>query len=363
MTVTVRRAGRLSGGLAARDRAGSDRTRRVPMPVAAVVAVLLVVAGVLVAITVGPAALSEGDILRAAWTRVTVGLEPLSLPERLVTETRIPRVLLAAAVGGVLAVVGCVLQALVRNPLADPSILGGSAGASLGAVAVMILGGAGTIGLPLGAFLGATTGFGVTFLLAWRDGGLNPLRMVLAGIAVSYLFSALTSLVIARADDRALRSAVFWQLGSVAGARWSDLWWPTLLMLAGVAVLLLRARRLDVLAFGDLTAHALGVAPARLRAELFVLTSLLTGVAVALAGGIGFVALVVPHMVRLLTGPRHASLVPLSALVGAGFLVWADLAARTLAPPSDMPLGVVTALVGAPVFAMLVTGRLRDRAP
>jgi iron complex transport system permease protein len=278
----------------------------------------------------------------------------------LVTETRMPRVLLAAVVGAVLAVVGCVLQAIVRNPLADPAILGGTAGASLGAVAVIVLGAGGLVGLPLGAFLGAVCGFGLTFLLASRGGGLSPLRLVLAGVAVSYLFSALTSLIIARADDRALRSAIHWQLGSVAGARWSDLLWPTLLMLGCVGLLLLRARRLDVLAFGDLTATALGVSPHRLRIELFLLTSLLTGVAVALAGGIGFVALVVPHAVRLLTGPRHSSLVPLSALVGAGFLVWADVAARTLAQPSDLPLGVVTALVGAPVFALLVTGRLRD---
>lgn len=336
--------------------------RRLPVSAVALIGATVLIAGLAVAVTVGPARLSDGEILRATWTRLSVGTGPLGLSERLVTETRLPRVLLAAVVGAVLAVVGCVLQALVRNPIADPSILGGTAGASLGAVMVIVLGaGAGPVAsLQAGAFAGAAAGFGLTLLLAWSGGGPSPLRLVLSGVAVSYLLAALTSLVIARADDRQLRSALFWQLGSVAGARWSDLLWPTLLMLAGVGVLLWRARRLDVLAFGDLTATALGLSPQRLRAELFVVTSLLTGAAVALAGGIGFVALVVPHAVRLLSGPRHASLVPLSALLGAGFLVWADVAARTFARPSDLPLGVVTALVGAPVFALLVAGRLRD---
>lgn len=334
--------------------------RRLAGGAVAALGVVLIVAGVALAVTVGPARLSDGEVLRAVWTRLTVGIGPLGLSERLVTETRVPRVLLAAVVGATLAVVGCVLQALVRNPLADPSILGGTAGASFGAVLVIVAGADGLVGLPIAAFLGAAAGFGLTFALAWRGGGLSPLRLVLAGVAVSYLLAALTSLVIARADDRALRSALFWQLGSVAGARWDDLLWPTVAMLGGVVVLVARSRRLDVLEYGDLTATALGVGPQRLRAELFVLTSVLTGIAVALAGGIGFVALVVPHAVRLLSGPRHATLVPLSALLGAGFLVWADIAARTFARPSDLPLGVVTALVGAPVFALLVSGRLRD---
>ncbi len=350
-TLPLRRAGREPDAGAA--------PRRLPVPAAVAGGLVVAAGGILVSVTVGPADLTDAEIVQAVWTRLTVGLDPLSLPERLVTESRVPRTLLAAVVGAVLALVGCILQALVRNPLADPSILGGTAGASLGAVAVIVLGADAVVGLPVGAFLGAAGGFGLALLLAWSGTGLSPLRLILAGVAVSYLLSAVASLIIARADDRELRSAMFWQLGSVAGARWSDLWWPTLLMIAGCCLLLLRARRLDVLAFGDLTATSLGVAPNRLRAELFVVTSLLTGVAVALAGGVGFVALVVPHIVRMLTGPRHASLAPLSVLFGAGFLVWADVAARTLAAPSDLPLGVVTALVGAPVFAVLVTRRMR----
>lgn len=300
-------------------------------------------------------------MLRLIWTRLTTGVDGLGLSERLVTETRLPRIFLAALVGATLAVVGCVLQALVRNPLADPSILGGTAGASLGAVMVIVAGAPGLVGLSLGAFLGSAVGFAITLGLAWRAGGVSPLRLILAGIAVSYLLSALTQVVVLRAgDDRKLRSALFWQLGSVADARWSDLQLPALVLVLGVVLLMVRARRLDLLAFGDLTAQSLGVSPQRLRLEMFVLTSLLTGISVALAGGIGFVALVIPHVVRLLCGPRHAALVPLSALVGAGFLVWADLVARVVAPPSDVPLGVVTALVGAPVFALLVSGRVRD---
>lgn len=335
--------------------------RRVPAAAAAGLGVALLLAGVALSATVGPADLTTIEVARASWTRLTGGIDRLGLPERLVTEARVPRVLLAAVVGAVLAVVGCVLQALVRNPLADPSILGGTSGAALGAV-VMIVAGVGAPGaVAFGAFVGSTAGFGLTLFLAWRGGGVSPLRLVLAGIAVSYLLSALTSLVVLRAgDDRKLRSALFWQLGSVADARWSDLGVPLILLLGGTTFLVARARRLDLLSFGDLTAAALGVAPGRLRAEMFVMTALLTAVAVALAGGVGFVALVVPHAVRLLTGPRHATLIPLAALTGAAFLVWADLAARVVAPPAEVPLGVVTALVGAPVFGLLVAGRMRD---
>lgn len=336
-------------------------TRRVPVPVVALGLGIAAVAGMTLATVTGPGRLSRLEILDAVWIRLTVGLEPLGLAERLVTEARLPRVLLAVVIGAVLAMVGCVLQAMVRNPLADPSILGGTSGASLGAVIVIVLGATGGVGLSFGAFLGSCAGFGLTLLLARRRGGLSPLRLVLAGVAVSYLLGAVTTLIILRAgDDTKLRSALFWQLGSLADARWGDLLLPTLVLLVGCVGLLLRARRLDVLSLGDLTARGLGVNPARLRAELFVTTALLTGVAVALAGGVGFVALVVPHAIRLLVGPLHSALVPLSALGGAAFLVWADLAARTIAPPADVPLGVVTALVGAPVFGLLVSGRLRD---
>lgn len=335
--------------------------RRAPAALALGACAVILVVGVALSSTVGPARLSDGEVLSAVWTRLTVGMDPLSLSERLVTETRLPRILLAAVVGATLAVVGCVLQALVRNPLADPAILGGTSGASLGAVCVIVFGASGLVGISVGAFLGSAIGFGLTLLLAWRAGGVSPLRLVLAGIAISYLLSALTQVVVLRAgDDRKLRSALFWQLGSVADARWSDLAAPALLLVVGVVFLAVRARRLDLLSFGDLTAQALGVSPVRLRFEMFVVTSLLTGIAVALAGGIGFVALVVPHAVRLVCGPRHGVLVPVSVVAGAGFLVWADLVARVAAPPSDVPLGVVTALVGAPVFGLIVGGRMRE---
>lgn len=335
--------------------------RRVPATLVAGTCALLLVAGMAASSRVGPVDLPLRQLVAAVWDRVTVGLEPLNLQERLITEHRIPRIFLAAVIGGVLAVAGCVLQALTRNPLADPSILGGTSGASLGAVAMIVAGASGPLSVTAAAFVGAGAGFAATLALAWRGGGVSPLRLVLAGIAVSYLLSALTSMAVFRADDdRRLRSALFWQLGSVADASWSSLFVPSGLMIAGVVVLMLRARRLDALSYGDLTATALGISPQWLRAEMFVLTSLLTGAAVALAGGIGFVALVVPHAVRLLAGPRHAALVPLAALAGAAFLVWADLVGRVVAPPSEVPLGVVTALVGAPIFALLIAGRMRD---
>lgn len=335
-------------------------TQRLPVPAVASVGFALLATGLVVATLTGSVDMSPAEVVQVLHTRTTEGVAALDLQERLVSDVRAPRAGLAALVGAVLAIVGTVLQALVRNPLADPAILGGTAGAGLGAVCVLVLGASGGVTLSVGAFAGSAFGFGLTFLLAVRGGGLSPLRLVLSGIAVSFLLGAVTNLVVLRGDDRRLRSALFWQLGSVAQARWADLLLPAVALTLGALLLVARARRLDLLSFGDLTAQALGVSPGRLRAELFVLTSVLTGICVALAGGVGFVALVVPHAVRLLVGPSHRRVVPLSALVGAGFLVWADTAARVLAEPADLPLGVVTALVGAPVFAILVGGRMRD---
>jgi iron complex transport system permease protein len=319
---------------------------------------LLLVASVVVAVTIGPAGLSPADVWASVLAHLGIG-EPTLTPLRdgIVWELRMPRVLAAAAVGAGLALCGVVMQALTRNPLADPYLLGLSSGASVGAVVVIVLG----VGLllPVAAFAGALVALAATLALANAAGALTPTRTVLAGLAVSAVFAAITSLVIFwSATGDSYREILNWLLGSLAGADWASV------ALAGGAVvvigvpLLASARTLDAFAFGDTAAAALGVHVGRSRAWLLVGTALLTGALVAVSGAIGFVGLILPHAVRLLVGSRHRALLPLSALAGAIFLVWADTAARTLFDPRELPVGIVTALVGGPVFAVLM---LRDR--
>ena len=319
---------------------------------------LLLVASVVVAVTIGPAGLSPADVWASVLAHLGIGEPTLSpLRDGIVWELRMPRVLAAAAVGAGLALCGVVMQALTRNPLADPYLLGLSSGASVGAVVVIVLG----VGLllPVAAFAGALVALVATLGLANAAGALTPTRTVLAGLAVSAVFGAITSLVIFwSATGDSYREILNWLLGSLAGADWASV------ALAGGAVvvigvpLLASARTLDAFAFGDTAAAALGVHVGRSRAWLLVGTALLTGALVAVSGAIGFVGLILPHAVRLLVGSRHRALLPLSALAGAIFLVWADTAARTLFDPRELPVGIVTALVGGPVFAVLM---LRDR--
>lgn len=273
---------------------------------------------------------------------------------------RFPRVLLAAVVGAGLAVVGATMQAVTRNPLADPFLLGMSSGASAGAVVVMLLGvGTGVYALSLGAFFGAMLAFGLVFALALRRGGaITPGRMILAGVAVSYFFSALTSFITLRdADSGSTRRVLTWLLGSFGGTRWEEVLLPALALLLGTGYLVLQARKLNTLAVGDETAGALGVEVNHFRKQLLVITALLTGVMVAVSGIVGFVGLMMPHGVRLLVGADHRRVLPVSILAGACFLVWVDVVARTVFAPQELPIGIITALIGVPFFLGLL---LRD---
>ena len=320
---------------------------------------------IVLAVTLGPADISPGTAWRIGIHQFWPDAVPadwLAAHERIVWHVRLPRALLAVLVGATLAVVGTVLQAMVRNPLADPTILGGTSGAAVGAVSVMVLGWAfaGTYTLPVAAFTGGLIGYGLAFLLANSSGGLSPLRMVLAGIAVSFLFSALTSMLIFISEQsQTARLALFWMLGALGGARWDRLGLPAALLVIGLVYLLARARALNLLLFGDETATSMGVPPDRLRRVLFVVVALLTGTSVALAGGVGFVGLVIPHAARMVVGSDHRRVLPLAALVGALFLLWSDVFARLVIAPRELPIGVITALVGAPVFALLLRSRLR----
>lgn len=318
---------------------------------------IALLASIASAVTIGAADLAVGDVIRAISAHLGIGTNPLdTLRDGIVWELRLPRVLTAAAVGAGLALSGAVMQAITRNQLADPYLLGLSSGASLGAVSVLLLGVA--VLLPVAAFAGALAALAVTLALAGAIGSITPTRTVLAGVAVSSLAGAITSFVIFwTATGDSYREILGWLLGSLAGARWPAV------AIAGIALVVVgipiavSGRVLDAFAFGDTTAASLGVPVQGARWAFLIATALLTGAMVSVSGAIGFVGLVLPHAVRLLVGPGHRALLPLSALVGAVFLIWADTIARSLFDPRELPVGIVTALIGAPVFALLLARR------
>ncbi|MFG2288433.1 FecCD family ABC transporter permease [Streptomyces sp. NPDC048595] len=281
----------------------------------------------------------------------------------IVWQLRVPRALLAALVGAGLGLVGTATQALVRNPLADPYLLGISNGASLGAVAAIVLGASagGVLGLGLSAaaFTGALGAFALVWWMARRGGGFSPLRLVLAGVGIGQFLSGFTSyLVLQAGDEQQTRSVLFWLMGSLSGATWSVLWPPAVAVAAGLLALQARARPMNALVMGDETAAGVGVDVTRLRRELFVVTSLLTGVLVAVSGAIAFVGLMVPHLCRMVVGGDHRRLLPLSALTGALLLVVVDIVCRTAMDTQELPVGVVTAMIGAPALLFILDRRM-----
>ncbi|EME55786.1 transporter permease [Rhodococcus ruber BKS 20-38] len=278
------------------------------------------------------------------------------LLDSLVWQSRVPRVLLAAVVGAGLAVCGVVLQAITRNPLAEPYLLGVSSGASTGAVTVLVLGvGGGSLALSTGAFAGAVLAFSVVLILIGGGTVANPTRVVLTGVLVAQFFSAVTSFILmVSGDANSTRGFTYWLLGSVSGARWQPLLLAAAIAVAGIVVCQLFAPALDAFTFGSDAAAALGIAVFRARICLLVTTALITAAVVAASGAIGFIGLLVPHVVRILTGSLHRVLLPVSVLLGASFLIWADALARTAFAPNEVPVGVVTALLGAPAFALVL---------
>ncbi|GAA1585289.1 iron ABC transporter permease [Kribbella hippodromi] len=316
--------------------------------------VVLLIVVVTASISIGTVTLPVDQVWSVIWYHVSGrGTLPEPLIEQIIWSIRVPRVLLAAIVGAALSVAGVALQALIRNPLADPYVLGISSGASLGAVLVM---GAGLAGLSTsaGAFIGASVSLLAVFVLAQRSGRLADTRLILAGVAMSYLAMAGTSLVQLRAEPTQVRGILFWLMGSVAGADWADLRLPVVVMVVAAAYLMLQGRGLNALAVGDDDAAALGVDVHRLRIVLLFVSSLLTATAVAVAGGVGFVGLMVPHAARLVVGADHRKLLPVATLGGAVFLVLVDLATRTVDRPNEYPITVFTAALGAPFFLWLL---------
>ncbi|TWH41899.1 iron complex transport system permease protein [Rhodococcus rhodochrous J38] len=309
-----------------------------------------------VAITIGPANLSISDVYAVIIEHFGYGTADVSrIQEGIVWELRLPRTLLAAVCGAGLALCGTIMQSLLRNPLADPFVLGISSGASTGAVVIAVLGlGAGAISLSVGAFVGAVLSFGLVMLLAAGAGG-GTSRIVLAGVAGTQLFSALTSfIVMSSADAEQTRGVLFWLLGSLSGADWTDLALCGAVTLAGLIICLGHASALDAFTFGNTAAASLGISVRWVRLLLLGITALITAALVSAAGAIGFVGLVLPHAARFLVGPLHSRLLPAAAVAGAIFMVWVDALARTIFEPQEIPVGVVTALIGVPAFAIIL---------
>jgi iron complex transport system permease protein len=279
--------------------------------------------------------------------------------DQIVWQLRLPRALLGAVVGAGLAVVGVVLQAVVRNPLADPYLLGVSSGASFGAVLVLVLGSSAAAGLGLSsaAFTGALVATLLVYLLAQRAGRVTPFRLILAGVSLAYLFQALYGLLLLHASPYDVQGVLVWLFGSLGATSWSDVGLPAAGVVAGAVYLLSQARPLNSLLGGEETAVSLGLDVARFRVRMLVVTSLMVGVMVAVSGAIAFVGLIIPHLCRMVVGSDHRRLLPVAALTGATFLVLMDLAARTVLAPTELPLSIVTAVFGVPFFIWLLRQR------
>ncbi|MBT2214198.1 MULTISPECIES: iron ABC transporter permease [Actinomadura] len=311
------------------------------------------------AISIGSVNLPVGSVWRVVGAHLTGSASGDPLREQVVWEIRTPRVLVAALVGAGLSAAGVALQALVRNPLADPYVLGISSGASLGAVLVVssgvtLVGGLGVTGA---AFATAVLSVLVVYLLAQRGGRLLDSRLVLAGVAVGYLCSAATSYIQLQVDPTELHGLMFWLMGSVAGVTWSDLGLPAAVIAVCTLFLLAQGRGLNALAAGDDAAAGLGASVRTLRIALLVVASLLTATSVSVVGGIGFVGLMVPHTARFLVGGDHRRVLPVATLGGAVFLVAVDIAARTVDRPNELPIGIFTTGLGVPFFLWLLRRR------
>lgn len=321
----------------------------------------VVAAALLFGTAVGETRIPFATVLGVLANRIGLSaaeIDPIDLS--VIWHYRMSRAVVAACGGAGLALSGLILQALLRNPLAEPYLLGISAGASTGAVTVAVAGfGAGLVSMSAGAFAGALMAFALVALLARAAGGGVGARgagvIILAGIAGSQMFNALTALIIAQsASAEQARGIMFWLLGNLSGVRWPDTWLAIPMAAFGVAVTLWHVRALDAFTFGANSAAALGIDVRRTQVVLIATATMVTAIMVSIAGAIGFVGLVVPHAMRILVGVRHSLLVPATALAGAVFLVVSDVVSRIALPGQVLPIGVITALVGAPAFAVIM---------
>ncbi|WP_375459415.1 FecCD family ABC transporter permease [uncultured Enterovirga sp.] len=313
---------------------------------------------------IGAVPLRVGRVAEVLWVgrEAARGDPSLMRDAIIVLDIRLPRMFVGLLVGAALATGGALLQGLFRNPLADPALVGVSSGSALAAAAVIVLGHRFTASpgplpfavLPAASFAGALAATLILYAIATRRGRTSVATMLLAGVALAALAGSGTGFLAFLSDDRQLRDLTFWTMGSIGGATWSKLWVVAPLIGAALALAMVLARALNALILGEAEAFHLGIPVERVKRLTILAVALAVGAAVATAGLIGFVGLVVPHVIRLVAGPDHRLLLPASALLGGGLLLAADMAARTLVAPAELPIGIVTALIGAPYFLWLL---------
>lgn len=325
---------------------------------------ILLPIALLIAVSLGSVSIPIEDLIHHLWRQQ----KPTEYQQLIIEKIRAPRVLLCAIIGSILASCGVVMQGLFRNPLADPSLIGVSSGAALGASLMMILG---TLTFPqfpdpagsslitfgsiaTGAFIGGVLATFLVYRLATRDTGTSVPTMLLAGIAISAIAAGVNNLLMYIADNSTLRQISLWQMGGFDRTRWSDTLLAGLILILGILCFRGYTQALNALLLGESEARNLGFNIQKMKLQLITVTALMIGIATALTGMIGFVGLVVPHIMRLLIGPSHQHLLIVSALAGAIFLVLADLLARSVISPAELPVGIITALLGAPFFILLL---------
>lgn len=323
--------------------------------------------GLMAAMTASLAIGAAGTSLWSALADLARGQPLSSVDETILWNIRLPRTLMGVLVGAALAVSGAVMQGLFRNPLADPGLVGVSAGAGLGAICAIVLGSALPAGamalfgahlVPLAAFAGSWATTLLLYRVSTRGGRTSVATMLLAGIALGALAAALSGLLVYAADDQQLRDLTFWGLGSLSGATWAKLMAAAPIIVVALLGAPFLARGLNALALGEAAAGHLGIPVQRVKNLSVLAVAAATGAAVAVSGGIGFVGIVVPHLLRLASGPDHRMLLPNAALLGAGLLLGADMISRVVIAPAELPIGIVTAILGAPVFLWIL---LRNR--
>jgi iron complex transport system permease protein len=332
--------------------------KRYLLVIAILCAVLL--ASAVIAVGIGAASLSPGDVLQVVWRHLTGG-QAGGAHDLIIWQMRLPRIVLAVLVGGGLAVSGVIMQALFHNPLADPYVVGVSSGAAFGAVLAVALGISlsllGMNAIPLCAFLGAVAVTALVYGLARHRVRIPVTTLLLTGIAVGSLLQAATAFLLLQQGHSELREVMAWLMGSVANRGWRHVGMLLPYLTVGLACAWVWQRELNVFAFGEATAHHLGVPLERTKLLLLLLASLLAAGAVAMSGVIAFVGLIVPHIMRRLVGPNHRRLLPAAFLGGGLLLLWADVLARTLLPASELPIGIITSVLGAPFFLYLLHTR------
>ncbi|WP_029029474.1 FecCD family ABC transporter permease [Salinarimonas rosea] len=352
-----------AGAVPSRTQADALAARRRRARLGLVALAVLVGALSILALGAGAVVIPPGRVVAIVWDAATGAGSGAARDALVVTGIRLPRLLMGLLVGAALAVAGALMQGLFRNPLADPGLVGVSSGAGLAAGITIVLGERllpAALGvdpfalLPIGAFLGGLASTLVLYAIATRNGRTSIATMLLAGIALGALAGAASGFLAYLSDDRQLRDLTFWSLGSLGGATWSKLAVVAPILLVTLAATPILARALNALVLGEAEAYHLGVAVERAKAAIVVLVAAAVGASVAAAGVIGFVGIVVPHLLRLAIGPDHRVLLPASALLGAALLVGADIVARTVVAPAELPIGIVTAAIGAPFFLWLL---------